>query len=163
MPLYRRIYLRADRKWKLSAALYSSNITMKLTVHNIHMLDDLLRVLFKGTGIKRKHVERKNCNIPHCYCVFTARKRSFRRLCFHRCLCVHGGVSVTHTQPLGPEADTCPAQCMLGHTHPPAQCMLGHTSPWLILRDTVNKRGYASHWNAFLFICIFLFPLWMGS
>ena len=26
-----------------------------------------------------------------------------------------------------------------------------HTSPWQILRDMVNKRRYASYWNAFLF------------
>ena len=28
-------------------------------------------------------------------CIFTARKRSFRRLCFYRCLSVHGGVCLS--------------------------------------------------------------------
>ena len=88
--------------------------------------------------------------------IFTARKRSLRRLCFHRCLSVHrggclpvvlGGVSATppgqtpptwtDTTHLGrhhPWADTPPPlgrhppgrQFPMGR-HPPAQCLLGYT------------------------------------
>ena len=44
--------------------------------------------------------------------IFTTRKQSLRRLCFHRCLSVHRGVSASvhagiHTSP-GPEEDTTP-------------------------------------------------------
>ena len=47
------------------------------------------------------------------FLIFTARKRSLRRLCFHRCLSVQGeGVSAPiacwDTHPPGPEADTPP-------------------------------------------------------
>ena len=58
--------------------------------------------------------------------VFTARKRSLRRLCFHRCLsvCPRGGVSAPlhdgiHTPSRHPLGTPPP-----GHTHPPA-----HTPP----------------------------------
>ena len=66
--------------------------------------------------------------------VITARKRSLRRLCFHRCLSTGGlsafgpggGGCLPHTlwadTPLGRHP---PAQCMLGYT-PLAQCMLGY-------------------------------------
>ena len=68
--------------------------------------------------------------------IFTACKRSLRRLCLHRCLSVHRGhvCSIacwdTHT----PQADTHLPQSRhpLGRPpgrHPPAQCMLGYTRP----------------------------------
>ena len=59
--------------------------------------------------------------------IFTARKRSLRRLCFHRCLSVHGESTWAGT----------PRQ-----VHPPATVHAGirSTSGW-----------YASHCNAFLF------------
>ena len=59
-------------------------------------------------------------NVDGFWDVITARKRSLRRLCFHRCLSVH-------RQTLGrqpPRVDTPSAQCMLGYdqqmggTHP---------------------------------------------
>ena len=73
----------------------------------------------------------------------TALKRSLRRLCFHRCLSVHGGRGwecikactgqggvcqggVCPGGAVGPEADTPPEERQI-------------SSPW-ILRDTVNKR-----------------------
>ena len=58
-------------------------------------------------------------------CIVTARKRSLLRLCFHRCLSVHGGGG-------------CLPDCMLRYTHSPGQtpplgrhpyphqCMLGN-------------------------------------
>ena len=72
--------------------------------------------------------------------IFTALKRSLRRLCIHRYLSVHGGwVSATHTLPLGrhpprqthpspdtPWADTSPPNAFWD-THSPAQCMLGYS------------------------------------
>ena len=77
---------------------------------------------------------------------FTARKRSLRRLCFHRCLSVHGG---------GP----CVAggACMAGghvwqrgmwpgghawHTRPPGR--------YYEIRSMSGR--YASYWNDFLFL-----------
>ena len=71
----------------------------------------------------------------------TARKRSLRRLCFHRCLSVHRGVSaplhaLIHTPPgqVHPPGQVTPRQ-----VHP--QCMLGYTPTPLhsACCDTVNK------------------------
>ena len=61
-------------------------------------------------------------------CIFTARKRSFRRLCFYTCLsfCSQGGVCLsacrdTHTPPLADPP---------GQTHPPrADTPQGQTPP----------------------------------
>ena len=96
--------------------------------------------------------------------LITARKRSLRRLCFHRCLSVSRQTPPRQTlpPPMGrhhpprqkpPWADTPPAPCMLGYT-PPAQCMLGYTPPCPVHAgintpppppstcwDTVNKRA----------------------
>ena len=81
---------------------------------------------------------------------FIARKRSFRRLCFHRCLSVHSGRGVcpiacldtprrTRNRHPRPEADTHP---------PPGQTPL----PCVIHAGRRSTSGwYASHWNAFLF------------
>ena len=68
--------------------------------------------------------------------IFTARKRSLRRLCFHRCLSVHRGrVSAPlHAGIHTPGADTHPPEQTPpspGSRHPP-QCMLG---------DMGNKRA----------------------
>ena len=90
-------------------------------------------------------------------CIFTARKRSLRRLCFHRCLSAHRR-GVCHTHPwtdtprqTPPQAYTplgrhtpLPSACW--NTHPHAQCMLGYSQ---------QAGGYASHWNAFLLNRIF--------
>ena len=69
--------------------------------------------------------------------IVTARKRSFRRLCFHWCLSVHGGSAHTLPRASTPRASTPlgrPPQgweppgrhpLPLGR-HPPAQCMLGY-------------------------------------
>ena len=98
--------------------------------------------------------------------IFIARKRYLRRLCFHRCLCVHkvsasgpGGVSATH--PLDRvHAGIPPLPSACWDTHPPAQCMLGppcpvhagiHT-PCPVHAGIRSTSGwYAYHGNAFLF------------
>ena len=70
------------------------------------------------------------------YSFITALKWSFRRLCFHRCLSVHGGCPIAYwgTPPCGqrppPWADT------------PCTVHAG-------VRSTSGR--YASHWKAFLF------------
>ena len=74
----------------------------------------------------------------NCFYIFTARKRSLRRLCFHRYLSVHregcGRTRGRHSPGRHP-----PAQCMLGYTHP---CpMHAGIHPQRILQDTVNKRA----------------------
>ena len=81
--------------------------------------------------------------------LITSRKRSLQRLCFHRCLSVHGGclphcmLGCTTSGQTPPWADAPPPQVdPPGQTPPLAQCMLGytHTLPsacW----DTVNKRA----------------------
>ena len=67
--------------------------------------------------------------------IFTTRKRSLRRLCFHTCLSVilfTGGLSASvHDGIHNPPGSRHPA-LPSGSRHPPAQCMLG---------DTGNKRG----------------------
>ena len=76
--------------------------------------------------------------------IITARKRSLRRLCFHRCLSVHRGgvcpIACWDTHPTGPEADTHWADTPLSK-HPLSKYPLGrhplHTACW----DTVNKRA----------------------
>ena len=75
----------------------------------------------------------------------TSRKRRLRRLCFHRCLFVHRGVSAplhtgihtphTHPSP-GPEADT-----PLGK-HPPGQTPPLQTAPWA---DTPGRLPLGRH------------------
>ena len=98
--------------------------------------------------------------------IFTARKRSLQRLCFHRCLSVHGGGAVcpiacwdTHPQdqrqpPPQPEADT-PLRTSGRHPlgrHPPADTPSADTSRFWpdppgrhplhsACWDTVNKRA----------------------
>ena len=104
------------------------------------------------TLLKQTSVEHKK--LLQVILLIAARKRSLRRLCFHRCLSGGGGgvclwsrwgVSATPLQadtPLGRHptpGQTPPAQCLLGYTHPlpsacwdthpPAQCMLGYTPP----------------------------------
>ena len=79
--------------------------------------------------------------------IFTTRRRSLRRLCFHRCLSVHGGVSAPlHAGIHTPWADTP------WDRHPPCPVHAGiHTSPCPVHAgiytplcracwDTVNKR-----------------------
>ena len=83
--------------------------------------------------------------------IFTARKRSLRRVCFHKCLSVHRGRGVCHTHPLGPQADTPiwadtslgkhpylgrdppgrhpPGQTCPPGRHPPGQTPPGQTPP----------------------------------
>ena len=76
--------------------------------------------------------------------VFTARKRRLRRLCFHRCLSVDRGVSLTET-PLDRDP---PGQRPAPLTDPPDRDPPHGQS-------TVTSGRYASYWNAFLFyICI---------
>ena len=92
--------------------------------------------------------------------ITTARKRSLRMLCFHRCLSVHrqgclplvgGEWCLPHTpgQTLPPSGywDTHPLPSACWDTYPPAQCMLGYgqqaggTHPTEVhCWDTVNKR-----------------------
>ena len=116
--------------------------------------------------------------ISNSYVIVTARKRSFRRLCFHRCLSVHGGGCLPHymlgyTHP-GPEADTPhpgtrgrppwadTPQADTPHPgtrgRPPwADTPLGRhpradTPPCTVHAGIRSTSGrYASHWNAFLF------------
>ena len=89
-----------------------------------------------------------------CIQLIIARKRSLRRLCFHRCLSVHGG-GLWQTSPIHwadtpssgrhPPGQTPPssrhpswADTPMGRHHPPG---IRLTSGW-----------YASHWNAFLLL-----------
>ena len=91
--------------------------------------------------------------------LISARKRSLRRLCFHRCLSVHGGGCLPHCMlEYTPKADT-PMRTPLGRhpalgrhppgRHPPADptCAV-HAGIWS------TSGWYASHWNAFLFVIV---------
>ena len=114
--------------------------------------------------------------------IFTARKRSLRRLCFHRCLSVHGGVSASlyagihpprQTPPWAdtPTCQTPPTQCMLGYTplpiacwntHTPAQCILGYTPPAQCMLGYGQQAGgthpTAKHSCGFKLISLKFFP-----
>ena len=93
--------------------------------------------------------------------IFTARKRSLRRLCFHRCLSVHiacwdtpswaDNILGRHTPPgrhPPPRADTHTPdrQTRPRQTHP------RQTPPCTVHAEIWSTSGqYISHWNAFLF------------
>ena len=72
------------------------------------------------------------------YLIFTARKRSLRRLCFHRCLSVHGGCLPHCMLGYTPRADMppCGQTTPQTDTHTP----LGRHPPPSACWDTVNKR-----------------------
>ena len=77
--------------------------------------------------------------------IFTTRKRSLRRLCFHRFLPVHRGVSA----PLHAGIHTLPGQT------PPRE-----TPPWAVHAEIWSTSGrYASHWNAFLSLMFSVYSL----
>ena len=63
-------------------------------------------------------------------------KRSLRRLCFYKCLSVHGG--------------GCLPQCMLGYT-PREQTTPLRSACWEI-RATSGR--YASYWNVYLYLLV---------
>ena len=69
------------------------------------------------------------------FSIFTARKRSLRRLCFYRCLSVHRGA------------------CVAGGMHGRRGMRATHAPPPPDTPDMVIRtvsRQYASYWNAFL-------------
>ena len=70
--------------------------------------------------------------------IFTARKRILQKLCFHRCLFVHGGGVSVHGGSLSREVSLQGNFCQVGlcHGDPPV---------------TVMCERYASYWNVFLF------------
>ena len=78
--------------------------------------------------------------------IITARKRSLRRLCFHRCLSGHSGHR--HPPPAdNPRQATPQADTPLGR-HPSP----GQTPPCPVHAGIRSTSGwYASHWNAFFF------------
>ena len=91
--------------------------------------------------------------------IFTARKRSLQRYCFHRCLCVHSGglcpgrgVSVQGGGSLSREGGLCPGGVSVrgslsreGGLYPGGGGLCqGDPS------RTVKSGRYASYWNAFL-------------
>ena len=77
---------------------------------------------------------------------FTARKRSLRRLCFHRCLSVHRE-GVCHT----PSGQTPPGQTHSLGRHPPPADTPGQSLPCPVHAGIQLTSGRcASHWNAFL-------------
>ena len=124
--------------WRL--ALYIRSLTShsnipcwhKVTVPHIVAID-----------LHQLHIKVHNDGFRSATRIFTARKRSLRRLCFHRFLgkefASGPGGSATHPQadtPLGSAClDTCPLSSACWDTQPlpnacwdtpPAQCMLGY-------------------------------------
>ena len=89
--------------------------------------------------------------------VITARKRSLRRLCFHRCFSVdvgsaplHAGI---HSPPLGPETDPPPepeADTPLGRPPPGKHPQADTDTPPVQAGIRSTSGRYASHWNEFL-------------
>ena len=88
--------------------------------------------------------------IRWCYSCFytpsifiTARKRSLRRLCFHRCLSVQGGVSRSVHAGIAPPEQTLPSgQTPLEDTPPSGQkTSLGRAPRGSACWDMVNKRA----------------------
>ena len=84
--------------------------------------------------------------------IFTARKRSLRRLCFHRYLSVQRGEYLDRYTPLSrypPGRDPSPGRYTpWAGTHP-----LGRYPRATVHAGIRSTSGrYASHWNAFLLI-----------
>ena len=123
--------------------------------------------------------------------IITARKRSLRRLCFHKCLSVHSGgvcsIACWDTPPgtrgrpfLGrhlprqtppPSGRRPPRQTPRGrhyppHRHPLGQRPPGQTPPSCTVHAGIRSTSgwYASHWNAFLFWVGLTsqYPLWLN-
>ena len=141
------------------------DMTFLALVHTV-LFTSKLRLLIT----RRKEDSRFTCwlvKLPNDQCnkqFITARKRSLRRLCFHRCLSPWGGVwPITCWDT--PWADTPMDRHPSGHTspwpdpppvdgqtsplgkHPP-----GRQPPCAVHAGIRSTRGqYASHWNAFLF------------
>ena len=100
------------------------------------------------------------------FLVFTARKRSLRRLCFYTCLsfCSRGGGTWAGTPPgrYPPLAGTLPGQVHPlagtpppGQVHPPGRYT--PSPPPAVHAGIRSASGrYASYWNAFLFVNSFL-------
>ena len=100
--------------------------------------------------------------------IITARKRSLRRLCFHRCLSVHGGgisVSVRGVSiQRGPLSRV--VLCLGGGVSVQRRGSLSgrvsvqgvsvRETPWTEGPCTVTSGQYASYWNAFLWIRKFI-------
>ena len=92
---------------------------------------------------------------------FTARKRSLRRLCFHRCLSVHGGVFglCPGGSPLGGvvsiQGGLCPGGLCPGDLCPGASRSRGVSVREM--PNTVTSGQYASYWNALLCYVDFCF------
>ena len=83
----------------------------------------------------KANVKRKSSlMLPFVVDLFTARKRSLRRLCFHMCFSVHGWEGDGGLQPGG-----------VGQTYP---FPIGYYG----IRSTSGL--YASYWNAFFFLIV---------
>ena len=97
----------------------------------------------------------------------TISKRSLRRLCFHRCLSVHGGLSAPlhagihpprtrgrhppRADPLGRHTPSPLGRHPLGR-HPPGRHPPSRHPLCAVHAGILSTSGrYESHWNAFLF------------
>ena len=130
----------------------SSMSSLHIQVNCLHLDHLQIRELFPTITTDRF------INVNH-FRLFTARNRSFRRLCFYRCLSVGGACMVG-----GPAwQGACMAGGMRGRGHAWQEvCMAGACVVWgvcggghayQILRDTVIRCLYL------FIICIFSLPL----
>ena len=125
---------------KLFEILHFFVICDLLFTHNINEYDCISNTFF---FTKMKDLDNSKLLLP---------PANLRRLCFHRCLSVHGGVPASlhagiHTPPW---ADTpLPSACW---DTPPPPCAV-HAG----IRATGGR--YASHWNAFLFTKVSMYHL----
>ena len=89
------------------------------------------------------------CDFSECDCIFTARKRSLRRLCFYRCLSVHRWACVVGACMAG--GRVWQGACMTGE----GRCVVGGMRG--IRWDTVNERAVR-----ILLECILVYIAWSG-
>ena len=102
--------------------------------------------------IWKRHPSDDSCT--RFYHIITARKRILRRLCFHRCLSVHGGEYLDRYPP-DRYTTTPPPWAGTPHPHPPT---LGRYTPPATVHAGIRSTSgrYASHWNAFLLVHTYL-------
>ena len=100
----------------------------------------------------RRKIHLKLISAVSCITVFTARKRSFRRLCFYTCVYVHRGEYQAGT-PWQVHPSPPPGRYPLSGTPPWAGTPPFRSSACWEIRATIGR--YASSWNAFLLWEIF--------
>ena len=104
-----------------------------------------------------------NCDSLYSHLLFTTRKRSLRRLRFHRCLSVHGGcvcIPACTGADTVPRTDTPHGQTPNLTRHPPGQTRpLSRRMPLQMVHILVLLLLYCNEWPISCFVIIIVGPI----